>query len=64
MVAELKMVCNNIQQHMKYKFEQVNPIDKVATIRECIEVLAAQKELQWLRENIKTEFTDISSEIP
>jgi hypothetical protein len=39
--------------------EQVKPVDKIVVIREQIEVLAAQKELQRLGEEIKTEFKDI-----
>ena len=64
MVAELNMVCYDRRRHTEFKFEQVKPIDKVATIRECIEVLAVQKELQLLRESLKTEFKDVFLEIP
>jgi hypothetical protein len=64
MVAELNMVCCDRRRHTEFKFEQVKPIDKVATIRERIEVLAAQKELQHLGETLKTEFKDVFSEIP
>ena len=53
MVEELNMGCNDIWQHTKYKFEKVMSIDKVAAIRERIEVLVVQKELQQLREKQK-----------
>src|SRR6202167_1497175 len=64
MVAELNMVCYDRRRHTEFKFEQVKPIDKVAAIRERIEILAAQKELQLLGESLKTEFKDVFSEIP
>ena len=64
MVAELNMVCYNRRRHTEFRFEQVKPIDKIAAIRERIEVLAAQKELQRLGEALKTEFEDVFSEIP
>jgi hypothetical protein len=64
MVVELNMVCYNRQRHTECKVKQVRPIDKVATIREHIEVLAAQKELQCLGEDLKMEFKDVFLEIP
>ena len=39
-------------------------MDLVATIREQIDVLAVQKELQCLGENLKIEFKDVFSEVP
>ena len=39
-------------------------VDKIATVREQIDVLAAQVELQCLGEELKTEFIDVFSEIP
>jgi hypothetical protein len=64
MVAELKMVCNDHLRHTQYKFEQVKPVNVVAAIRDRIESLAAQKELERLGVQIKTEFKDVFSEIP
>ena len=64
MVAELNMVCHDRLYHTQFKFEQVKPADIVATIRQRIEVLAAQKELEKLRENIKHKFKDVFSKIP
>jgi hypothetical protein len=64
MVAKLKMVCCNIQCNNKYKLEHVQPVDKIAAVRECIEILAAQKEPQCLGEDMKVEFKDVFSEIP
>ena len=64
MVAELKMVCNDCLHHTQYKFEEVKPVDVLAVIREHIEILAAQKELEHLRIQMKEEFQDIFSKIP
>jgi hypothetical protein len=63
-VVELNMVCNDRLQHTSYKFEKVKPVDPVASIRQCIEILAAQKELEKLGAQMKSEFKDIFSEIP
>ena len=63
MVTELKMVCYNRLWHTKFKFEAVKPINKVATIRERIEILAAQKELEYLGEKLKKDFADVFPEI-
>jgi len=49
---------------MEYKFEEVKPIDIVAAIRQHIEVLAAQKELERLSDQMKSDFVDVFSEIP
>ena len=56
MVTELKMVCNDRLHQMQYKFEQVKPVDVLAVIRQWIEILAAQKELDRLRTEMKEEF--------
>ena len=64
MVAKLKMVCNDHLHHTQYKFEQVKPVDVLAVIRQCIEILAAQKELDHLRTEMKEEFRDVFSKIP
>ena len=64
MVAELKMVCFNIHRDLEYKLEQVKQVDKVAAVREKIEILVAQKELQRLGENLKTKFEEVFLEIP
>jgi hypothetical protein len=42
----------------------VKQVDKVAAVRERIEILAAQKELQHLGEHLKAEFKEVFSEIP
>jgi hypothetical protein len=63
MVAELNMVCHDRLHHTHYKFETVKE-DPIAAIRERIEVLAAQAELQRLGQCIKDEFIDVFSEIP
>ena len=63
MVTELKMVCNDRLHHMQYKFEQVKPVDVLAVIRQWIEILAAQKELDRLRTEMKEEFRDIFSHV-
>ena len=64
MVAELKMVCHDRLHHTWYKFETVKEINPIAAIRERIEVLAAQAELQRLGRCIKDEFINVFSEIP
>ena len=64
MVAELKMVCNDRLHHTQYKFEQVKPVDVLAVIRQRIEILAAQKELERLGIQMKKEFQDVFSKIP
>jgi len=64
MVAELNMVCHDRRQHMEYKFEEVKPVDIVAAVRQRIEVLAAQKELERLGDQMKSDFVDVFSEIP
>jgi hypothetical protein len=63
-VAELKMVCHDRWQHTRDKFEKVKPVDPVAAIRQRIEILAAQKELEKLGLKMKSEFKDVFSEIP
>ena len=64
MVAELNLVCHNCLRHTQYRFESIKPVNVVAAIRQRIEVLAAQKELEKLGIRIKYEFKDIFSEIP
>lgn len=46
MVAELKMVCHDRLHHTRYKFEIVTEVNPIAAIRERIEVLTVQAELQ------------------
>jgi hypothetical protein len=64
MVAELNMVCNDRLQHPSYKFEKFKPVEPVASIRQHIEVLAVQKELENLGTQMKSEFKDVFLEIP
>ena len=64
MVAELKMVCHDRLQHTEFKFEAVKPVNKIAAVREQIEILAAQQELTHLGEALKNNFTDVFSEFP
>jgi len=64
MVAELNMVCHDRLRHTQFKFESVKPVDPVAAIRQRIEVLAAQKELEQLGNQMKSEFNDVFSQIP
>jgi hypothetical protein len=63
-VAELNMVCNDRLRHTQFKFKLVNPVNTVAAIREQIEVVAAQKELLLLGDQMKAEFKDVFSKIP
>jgi hypothetical protein len=64
MIAKLNMVCNDRLRHTQFKFEPVKPVDTVAAIRERIEVVATQKELLLLGDQLKAEFKDVFSEIP
>src|SRR6202050_3905994 len=64
MVAELNMVCHDSHRHMEYKFEEVKPVDIVAAVRQRVEVLAAQKDLERLSDQIKSDFVNVFSEIP
>jgi hypothetical protein len=64
MVAELNMVCHDRLHHTRYKFETMKELNPIAVIRECIEVLVAQAELQRLGWCIKDKFIDVFSEIP
>jgi hypothetical protein len=64
MIAELKMVCAERLYRIKRDFEPVKLVDIIATVRECIEVLAAQEVLLGMGKDIMTEFTDVFSSIP
>src|ERR1700729_4190255 len=64
MVAELNMVCHDRLQHTQYKFEKFTPIDPIAAIRQWIKVLAAQKELLRLRDQMKSKFHNVFPEVP
>ena len=64
MIAELNMVCHDHLRHTQFKFESVKHVDPVAAIRQWIEVLAAQKELEQLGDQMKSEFKDVFSQIP
>ena len=64
MVAELKMACNDHLIHTRHRFESVAPIDITAAVRQRMEILTAQQELQKLGVKIKEEFIDVFSEIP
>jgi hypothetical protein len=64
MVAELNMVCHNRYNHLQYQFKDVKPVDFVAAVRQCVEILTTQKEPQQLGNQITDEFLDVFSEIP
>src|ERR1700676_641676 len=64
MVTKLKMVCNDHLHHTQYKFKQIKPVDVLTVIRQWIEVLAVQKELEHLGIQMKDGFWDVFSEIP
>lgn len=49
MVAKLKMACNDHLIHTQHKFEMVALVDVTTMVQQCIEILAAQQELQELR---------------
>src|SRR5882762_588947 len=64
MVAKLNMVCHDRLQNTRCQFEKVNSVDPIAAVRQRMEVLAAQNELQDLRDQMKSEFKEVFSEIP
>src|SRR5882762_352988 len=63
-IAELNMVCHDRLQHTRFQFESIKPVDPIAAIRQRIEVLAAQKELEQLGSQLKSDFKDVFSQIP
>jgi hypothetical protein len=64
MVAELNMVCHEQKLRTKHMFEPVKPVDIISSVREQIEILAAQEQLKQLGTELKTEFEDVFSPIP
>jgi hypothetical protein len=64
MVTELKWVLAVCRREQPSRNEPVKPINMVATIRKCIESLAAQEKLRSLGKQMVAEFADVFTPIP
>ena len=64
LVAELKMVCAERLCNIKQNFEDVKQVDAVAAVRQHIEILNSQDQLNCLSDAVKTKYKDVFSEIP
>jgi len=64
MVTELKMVCAERRCKIRNFMEDVKPIDAVAAIRQRIETLNTQEQLDRLSDAVKTKYKDVFAEIP
>jgi hypothetical protein len=63
MISELKMVCAECRCKLRNHFEQVKPIDTVAALRQRIEALTTQEQLNRLGDAVKTKYADVFSPI-
>jgi hypothetical protein len=64
LVAELKMVCAERRCLFDHKLEKVTPIDLVAAVRDRIETLNTQEQLDRLSDAVKEKYKDVFSPIP
>ena len=64
MVAELKMVCAERKCSLQHKFEVPKPFNPVAAVRDRIEVLTSQEQLNRLSDEVKLKYKDIFEPIP
>jgi hypothetical protein len=64
LVAELKMVCAEQRVLFDHKLEKTMPIDLVAAIRDQIETLNTQEQLDRLSDAVKEKYKDVFSPIP
>jgi hypothetical protein len=64
LVAELKMVCAERRTLYDHKLEKTAPIDLVAAMRDRIETLNTQEQLDRLSDAVKEKYKDIFSPIP
>ena len=64
LVAELKMVCAEWRCLFDHKLEKVTPIDLVAAVRDRIETLNTQEQLDRLSDAVKEKYKDVFSPIP
>jgi hypothetical protein len=64
MVAELKLVCAERKCKIKGHFEEVKPVDAIAAIRQRIETLNAQEQLERLGHAVKDKYQDVFAPIP
>ena len=64
MVAELKMVCAERRCKITNFLEDVKPVDIVGAVRQRIEFLNSQEQLDCLSDSVRTKYKDVFSEIP
>jgi len=64
LVAELKMVCVERRAMFDHKLEEVKPVDLVAAVRDRIEALNTQEQLDRLSDAVKEKYLDVFSPIP
>jgi hypothetical protein len=64
MLAELKMVCAQRRCQSKNRPETIKPVDIIAAIRNHIENLTSQDQLDRLGNSVKDKYKDVFSPIP
>ena len=64
MLSELKMVCAECWCILCNRIEEVKPVDAVAALKQHIEALTNQEQINCLGDAVKTKYTDIFSPIP
>jgi hypothetical protein len=64
LVAGLKMVCAEQRALFDHKLEKIAPIDLVAAVRDRIETLNTQEQLDRLSDAVKEKYKDVFSPIP
>jgi hypothetical protein len=64
LVAELKMVCAEHRVLFDRKLVKTTPIDLVAAVRDRIETLNTQEQLDRLSDAVKEKYKDMFSPIP
>jgi hypothetical protein len=64
MLAELRMVCRDHYRHTQYKFEQVQPVNPIAALRQRIEALTAESQLNHLADKVRIKYADVFDAIP
>lgn len=63
-LAELMMVCHDRLKNAKLKPEEVKDFDVAGAVRERIEILAVQEQLDLREKKLKTEYKEIFEPIP
>jgi hypothetical protein len=64
MLAELKMVCAERKVLIRSLFEKIKPVEPLAALRQHIETLTAQEQLNRLGDAVKTKYSDVFDAIP